>query len=198
MSDLGVDLDAFVEAHRTNARLAWAVTAAMAAIALWRAIAGDVEGTLLAASVTVLVAAPGPFYRSFAVTVPWEIATVAAAVVTWSAVTAGPAALYASVAVAALVAVLDLHLFTAARMSHRVAGGLVVIGTAAAAGAWVALRWAGAAGFGVGVLPDHGSIMTELLIASAAGLLVGLGFEAYVVAWEARLDRFTPLLEGRR
>lgn len=198
MNDLGVTVDEFVEAHRLNARLAWAWVAAAAALALWRAVEGDARGALVTAGVLVLVAAPGPFHRTLWVTLPWEVVAATTLVVGYNAVSPSTATLYATVAVAALVATLDLHLFTRARISHRVAGGLVVVGTAAAAGAWVALRWAGSVVPGVPALPGQSAIMAELLVAAAVGLLVGLAFEAYVLGWEARLDRFTPLLAGER
>lgn len=196
MTDLGVDLDDLVQGHRRNATLAWIITAAMVVIALWQLAAGDRVDAIAALGLTALVAAPGPFHRSLWVTLPWEIAAVAAVAVGASAAIPGHPTFYATVAVASVVAGLDLHLFTDARLRHRLAANLVPVATAAVAGAWVALRWA-VAEIGYGTLPNQSAIMAELLTAAVAGPIAGLVFEGYVVGWEARLDRFTPLLEGK-
>lgn len=197
MSAIGFDLDELVQAHRLNAALAWVLVTVAALLAVWQAAVGRYAGALLTAAAVALLAAPGPFYRSYDTTLPWEVVAVATVTVAWNAAAPGVASFYATAAAGSLVAVLDLHLFTGARMSHRVAAGMVAVGTAAVAGAWVALRW-GLVGLGYPVLPDQGAITAELLAAAIAGVVAALAFEAYVVGWEARLDRFTPLLEGER
>jgi hypothetical protein len=194
MSVLGVDLDHLVGEGVLNAGLAWAGTGALVAIAAHQAVRGDPAVTAVTGTIAVLAGAPGPFYRSLAVTAPWEVVALAAAACAWNAAVPGPVAFYLSVAVGAAVAVLDLHLFTSARASHRVAAGLVVVGTAATAGAWVALRWLATLVAGGPPLPSHEALMGELLAAAAIGLVGGAGFELYVLGWEARLDRLTPLL----
>lgn len=180
-------------AHRTNAILAWLGCLSLVGIAfleLWR---GDLAWAALVAFVAVLAIIPGPFYRTWLTTAPWELIAAVTAMVAWrSLASSSELALFAVIAGAAVLIAANLHLFTAARMSHRFIVVLVAISTAAVAGGWALVSWAADLSLGTSYITTNAELMWDLTAASLTGIVAGLAFDLYVRWWEARVDSLTP------
>lgn len=193
----GAELARLFEAHPLNAGLAWLASGLLAGVALWELASGDLPWGGFVLAVAVLATLPGPFYRSLTTTLPWELVALVAGAAGWRALAPGSElALFAVVAGAGVIISAELHLFTAARMSHRFVVLLVAVATAAVAGAWALVSWAADAVIGTSYITTNAELMGDFLAAAIAGVVAGVGFEAYVRWWEARLDRLTPLLDG--
>jgi hypothetical protein len=144
----------------------------------------------------VLAALPGPFYRTYTATLPWEVLAVTLAVLGWLAFAPGQVlAQYLTFAVVALLIAFEIHLFTPVRMSHRFAVLFVTISTTAMAGIWSIARWLVDIAIGTTATPGHEALMWEFVAATVVGAVAGVAFDLYVRWWEGRLDRLTPLLE---
>ena len=194
---LGVDLDRLVADRRRNARLAWTLVGALVALAGVEAALGDAWSAGVLAVVAVLATLPGPFYRTYTATLPWEVLAVTTVALGWFAVAPGHVlAEYVTFAVVALLIAFEVHLFTPVRMSHRFAVLFVTISTTAMAGVWALARWSVDLTFGTTMAPGHEALMWEFVAATVVGIGAGVAFDLYVRWWEGRLDRLTPLLAG--
>jgi hypothetical protein len=193
----GIDLDRLFEDRRLNARLAWALVAAMVALAGVELVRGEYALAGLTALVAGVALLPGPFYRSYQVTLPWEILAVVTAVLAWLAVDpTADAAFYMAMAAVSLLVAIELHLFTTVRMSHRFALAFVVVATSAFAAVWAVARWTSDVLLDTAFVSTHDVIMFEFAVATAAGVVAGIAFEAYVLWWEGHGDRLASLPGG--
>ncbi|GGL24628.1 hypothetical protein GCM10009037_05240 [Halarchaeum grantii] len=134
-----------LETERTNAALGWALLALVAGVALASVVDGDFAWAAFCTGVAALAVVPPVVYRAPRVMLPWEVLLVAFlpvlghALATWWLTTA--LATYLSVAALALVAVVELDVFTSVRMTDGVAGFVVVVTTMAVAGLWAVVQW---------------------------------------------------------
>ena len=193
---LGVDLDRLVGDRRRNARLAWIIVIALVGLVVIESVQGQYWTAGVLFVVVVLAALPGPFYRTYTATLPWEVLAVTLAVLLWLALAPGQViAQYLTFAVVALLIAFEVHLFTPVRMSHRFAVLFVTISTTAMAGIWSIARWLVDIALGTTMTPGHEALMWEFVAATIVGAVAGGAFDLYVRWWERRLDILTPLLE---
>ena len=177
------DLGRIVTSERLNARLAWAVVAGVALVALVSLLGGNVLWAGFAASVVGLSLLPPVMLGSRRAMLPWEVLTLAALPTVGRTVASpvvGELATYLAVATLALVVAVELHLFTPVEMSYRFAVAFVVITTMAAAGVWAVVRWVADIYLGTGFLGSENALMWEFVASTVAGVGAGVFFEGYV------------------
>jgi hypothetical protein len=182
-------LDAVVRYERTNARRSWLLVGLLALVAAGAGLAGALSLAVPAAAVVALALVPAVAYGDRRATLPWEL-LVLPAIPVFGGVVAQPwlaatPLVYLAVAAVALTVAVELHLFTAVRMTPTFAVLFVVLATMAAAGVWAVGRWLVDLTFGThllltpGLSPDRieTRLMWEFVYAAAAGLFAGLLFE---------------------
>ncbi|SEW32169.1 hypothetical protein [Natrinema salifodinae] len=176
-------LEDLIADGRSNAAVAWLLVAAIAVIGLGELATGGVLWTTLAATLVGLALLPPLFFRSPLAMLPWEVLLLAALPVLGLALGAdrltGHFASYLSVAAIALVLTVELHAFTAVRMTPSFAVVFVVVTTMAAAGLWALCRWSAAQLLGVPFDADHDAVMWEFVYSAVAGFGAGIVFEIY-------------------
>jgi len=188
----GSDLGSFLSDSRTNALVAWTLVGLFAVTVVEGIATGDYLWSAFAAVAALVVALPALAFRQPRAMPPWEIVLVAALPVVGRAVAtfslSSDVATYLSIAAFALLVAVDLHLFTAVKMSVGFAVLFVVVTTVAAAGVWAVARWGADVWLGTELLYEPGlteeeiehKLMLEFVGSSVAGLVAGLLFERYV------------------
>ncbi|PSP78689.1 hypothetical protein BRC99_01940 [Halobacteriales archaeon QS_7_69_60] len=180
--------------ERLNAGLAWALTAGVAALAVGSLLEGEPLSAGFAAVVVALAVVPPVGFRHPRAMLPWEVLALASlpvlarTVVVLSGLGTGRIATYVAVAAVALIVAVELHVFTAVRMSPGFAVVFVVLTTMAAAGVWAVSRWAADVLLGTGFLLRPGveeatverRLMLDFLASTVAGLGGGAVFQLYV------------------
>lgn len=169
--------------ERANAAVAWLLVAALVVVGVEELVVGDFLWAAFAIVVAALALVPPTAYRSRHVMLPWEVLLMAALPVIGLAVGAdrltGHFAAYLAVAAVALVITVELHVFTAVRMTPSFAIVLVVVGTMAAAGLWGLTQWAFDIFLGTELITDNESLMWEFVYSAVAGVGAGIVFEVY-------------------
>ena len=187
-------LGGLVENERLNAALAWVLAGFVIAVV----IANLVEGRLLWAAVAALVAAlvlvPPVAYRDPAAMLPWEVVLLAVLPLlgrTFATVAlTSRLAAYLSVAALALIVAVELHVFTAVRMTHAFAILFVVVATMAAAGVLAVMQYLSDISLGTTFIRSEQRLMWDFVYATAAGIGAGVVFDLYFrrfVSGEGRL-----------
>ncbi|NHN40671.1 hypothetical protein G9C85_03340 [Halorubellus sp. JP-L1] len=191
------DLAGLFEDHRVNAVLAWLVIGAVVASAATELALADLTSALFAVVVAGLAVLPAVAYRNPRIMLPWEVLVLAALPVLGRLFATVPItealATYLAVAAVALVVAVELHVFTAVRMTLGFAILSVVVFTMAAAGAWAVVRWAI---FGPTFVASNEALMIEFVYSILAGVLAAFVFEFYVRR-TANLDRLPPEVSRR-
>ncbi|MFQ3294287.1 MAG: hypothetical protein ACI9PP_002188 [Halobacteriales archaeon] len=189
------DLDLLFIDGRYNAALAWVFAAVLLIVAGREAIVGDPLWATLSAVVAILVILPGVAYQDALVMPPWEVVGLAALPVVGEAVASlqvtSNLGRYLSVAAIALLVAVELHAFTAVRMTLGFAVLFVIVTTMATAGVWAVVRWLSDVWVGTGFIGDETALMWEFVNSTAAGILGGLVFEFYFRR-RVRADRRLP------
>ncbi|WP_101295271.1 hypothetical protein [Halegenticoccus soli] len=164
----------------TNAAVAWAILAFLFAVAVAEAALGSFLWAGFAVVAALVAAVPPLAARDPSVMLPWWLLAVVAippVVEPFEPLT--KVAAYFAVAALALSVAVDLHAFTAARMSRRFAVAFVVLTTMAVAGVWTTVRGLADLYFGASFFRGPNDLMWDLVVSSAVGVLGGLGFERY-------------------
>lgn len=177
------DLGRVIESERLNAVLAWALVAFVVVVALATLFRGDLLWAGFAASIAVLSLLPPVAFRTPRAMLPWEVLAIAVFPTVGRALAppvVGDFATYLSVAALALVIAVELHLFTAVKMSYRFAVVFVVVTTMATAGVWAVVRWVADIYLGTGFLGAADALMWEFVASTVAGVGAGIVFEGYV------------------
>lgn len=189
------NLDVLFIDGRYNAALAWLFAAVLLIVAVWEVIAGDPLRATFSAVVAILVILPGVAYRDALVMPPWEVVGLAALPVVGEAVASlqltSNLGRYLSVAAIALLVAVELHAFTAVRMTIGFAVLFVIVTTMATAGVWAVVRWLSDVWLGTGAIGNETELMWEFVNSTGAGVLGGLVFEFYFRR-RVRADRRLP------
>ena len=176
-------LGEIVEDERVNAALSWLLVAFLVVVVLEGVVSGDLLWAGFAIIVATLVLVPAAAYRSVRVMLPWEVVLVAilpilghsfATLALTSRITT-----YLSVAAVALIVAVELHVFTAVRMTHGFAIGFVVIATMASAGIWAVVQWLSDVYLGTGLVVGNNRMMWGFVWAAVAGTGSGVLFDLY-------------------
>jgi hypothetical protein len=187
-------LGAIVEDERINAGLAWVLVAFLFVVVAENVLDGDVLWAGFAAFVAVLALVPAAAYRDGSAMLPWEVLVLAAlpilakSLATW--VYGLRITTYLSVAALALIVAVELHTFTAVRMTHWFAILFVVVTTTATAGVWAVVQWLSDGVLGTEFIQSESRLMWDFVYATFTGMIAGVIFELYfrrVAPIEARL-----------
>ncbi|MDQ2052396.1 hypothetical protein RBH26_18165 [Natronolimnohabitans sp. A-GB9] len=184
------DLGALLSETGPNAIVGWVLVVVLSLTAVVTALEGAFDWTLIAILVVTIVLVPATAFRDPRVMPPWELVVIAALPVVWQALLARPfatdIATYLAVAALALLIAVELHRFTAVRMTHRFAIVLVVLTTLAVAGVWNVLQWLADVVLGTSFVLDgrsqdaiNADVMVEFIYAGIAGIGGGLVFDLY-------------------
>lgn len=180
-----------LHARPLNAGLGWA---SLACIALTGLAQGDPLWTGFAVVTLALAAVPVVRARDPLAMVPWELLALAAlpAVVQVAIPGLGDvwqsAASYVAVAALALLLAAELHAFGDPQLSPPFAVGFVAAATMAVAALWTIGRFASDLFLGTALLPSEEPLMTDLVVATAVGVLAGLVFQVYLTDVVEGLD----------
>lgn len=202
------DIGRLLRRQRTNAYLSWLLVALLGiaiATSVWRDL---LWWAAFATAVGVLTLLPPAALRNWEVMLPWEVTALAALPVLGRSFATvpitGQIATYLSVAAIALVVVVELHLFTAVRMTDGFAVAFVAVATMAMAGFWAVFRWASDVLLGTTLLLTEGipeaeiehALMIEFVASTIAGVVGGLVFAFYVRRQIRPTDRLPSEVAG--
>jgi hypothetical protein len=197
---------------RSNAVVAWALTAVAVVAAAGNAVAVAPLWAGFALVVVVLALVPPLKYRDPTAMLPWEVLLLAtlpllARVVVELAALRGDVVTYVAVAAIALVVAVELHLLTPVEMNERFAVGFVVLATMAAAGVWAVVRYGSDILLGTTLLlPPGGLAASEAALARAehdlmlefvASFIAGIGAGALFEWYFRRRGRGETLIDIR-
>lgn len=175
---------------RTNAVLFWLFTALLVALTGYGYGVGSMRIAILATALVVVAVVPPVAFRDPAMTLPWELVAVAGSPPLLDLL-AGfqfrtEVVPYASVAVLALLVVVELHTFTQVRMNHPFAILLATLTTLSAAAMYNIGLWLSDTVLGTAYLIDgrhvdeiNAVVMAEFSYAAIGGLVAGLAFVVY-------------------
>jgi len=172
----------FLRNERTNAVLAWALTALLALAAVAAAVAVRPVEATLAATGAVLAATPAVLARSPTRTMPWPVVLLAALPLFLEAVFPGFLGVVVSgVSVAALgmLLVVVLGMTTTVRMTPWFAVVFVLLVTLAFVGWWALLAWLFASVLGTPFLETNEELMYVFTAALLGGVAGGGVFWLY-------------------
>ena len=177
---------------RLNALAAWATIAALAGVLVESALDYDLLSAAIVVGLGAVVLAPTVAARDWRAMLPAELVTLALLPVLVRAVFGGELgtfATYVAIAGLALVITVDLHMFTALRVTHWFAVLFVVSATLATAAVWTVLRWNLDQRSGTAYLTTNDALMVEWMYVTLAGLAAGLLFDGYFRRRGRRLRR---------
>jgi len=181
--------------RRVDAGVAWAVTAALCVAAIVLFGRGEPDWAVFAVLVAGVATLVPVLAGDTAVTVPGELLALAALpfVIRAAGLFPGLTAFFAAAALTLLVVVV-LDAFTSLSMTPRFAAVFVVVATMAVAGAWAVVIFAADALLGTNFVTGRAELMWDLVAATGAGVVAGVGFDLYVDRSDriAHLSRRTP------
>lgn len=182
LTDFEDALERLFRDGRANAVLSWLLVGVLASVFVESALDIDYGWILFVGVVGFVVLLPPVAHREWRVMLPWELLVVALFPILVRGLvggTVGTFATYLSLAGLALLVIVELHTFTALRVTHWFAVGLVVLTTLAAAAAWTVFRWNADRFLGTAFLVDNETLMIEWLYVTLAGLAAGVLFDGY-------------------
>lgn len=185
---------------RTNAVLSWLLVAVLVGVFVESLLDFDRLWIAFVAATGAVVLLPPLAYREWQVMLPWELLVVALLPILVRGVVGGELgtfSFYLAIAALALIVSVELHMFTALRMTHWFAVTFVVMTTMAAEAAWTILRWNADRFLGTAFLGPPGvdqdaanaALMTEWAYVMLAGFAAGVLFDAYFRRRGRRLRR---------
>ncbi|MFW6003281.1 MAG: hypothetical protein ACOCPT_02555 [Halanaeroarchaeum sp.] len=167
---------------RTNAIIAWLLFAVLLTVFVESLVGFDIQWLAFVGFVGAVVLLPPVVYREWRVMLPWELLVLALFPIIVRAVfggTLGTFATYLSLAALALIVIVELHMFTALRVTPWFAVALVTMTTLATVAAWTIFRWNADKFLGTTYLVDNETLMMEFIYVTLAGLVAGVLFETY-------------------
>lgn len=175
---------------RTNALLSWLLVAVLAGVFVESLLDFDRLWIAFVAATGAVVLLPPLAHREWQVMLPWELLVLALLPILVRGTVGGELgtfSFYLSIAALALIVSVELHMFTALRMTHWFAITFVVMTTMAAEAAWTVLRWNAdqylgtefLGGASLGQDAANAALMTEWAYVTLAGFAAGVIFDAY-------------------
>lgn len=188
-------LRSLLVSRRVDAGVAWGVTAAMLATAVALFRRGEPDWAAFALLVVGVAALVPALAGDPTVTVPGELLALSACpfVIRAAGLLPGVTPFFAAAALTLLVVVV-LDAFTSLSMTPRFAAVFVVVATMAVAGAWAVVVFASDALLGTDFVTGRAELMWDLVAATGAGAVAGVGFDLYV----ERSDRIARLSRRAR
>ena len=176
-------LDGVVEDARINAAVSWLLVVFLLVVVAESLLGGDLLWAGFTLAVAALAIVPAVAHRSPKVMLPWEVLLVAILPVFGRSFATlaftSRIATYLSVAAVALIAAVELHVFTTVRMNHAFAIVFVVVATLASVGIWTVVQWLSDIYLGTTIIVSLERSMWGFIWATVAGLGSGLLFDLY-------------------
>lgn len=167
--------DAVLAETRRNARLAWVLIAVLGVAAAASVARGQPVWAVFVAGGLAVLLLPAALRRDPAVMPAWELVAVAALpVASQFLALPDPVAdlvLYGALLAVAVVAVVDVHVFTPVELPARFAVVFLALVTLAAAGVWAIVQFASDVYVGTALVGTKTTLMWDLVLATAVGLL---------------------------
>lgn len=196
------------QSERNNAIISWLFVAVLCVAFVESVFDRDTIWFLFVGTTATLVLLPPIAYREWRMMLPWELLVVALLPVfvrTLFGGELGTFSYYLSVSGLALIATVELHMFTDLRLTHWFAVALVVLTTMASVAAWAVVRWTMDALFGTSFLIEPGlsqeaanaALMIEFAWVTLSGFAAGILFDAYFRRRDRRLRRRLWQVVGR-
>lgn len=185
---------------RANAVLAWLMVAVLASVFVESLLDADLGWIAFVGASGLIVLVPAVASRSWRSMLPWELIGLALLPILARGLlggTVGTAATYLSVAALALLITVELHTFTALRVTQWFAVAFVVLTTLASVAAWTMVRWLFDGLLGTAYLGTNDELMAEWLWVAVAGLAAGVLFDAYFMRRDRQLGRVLRSVFGR-
>ncbi|WP_247729346.1 hypothetical protein [Halovivax limisalsi] len=185
-------LERLFRSGRANAVVAWLLVGVLAVVLTESVLDWDVQWSVFVAFAGVVVLIPPVAYREWRVMLPWELLVIALFPILIRGLvggTVGTFATYLAIAGLSLIVTVELHMFTALRVTHWFAVGFVVMTTLATVAAWTVFRWNADRYLGTAYLVDNETLMLEWLYVMAAGCVAGILFDGYFRRRDRRLWR---------
>ncbi len=185
-----MDIDDFLRDTRINSIISWFLVSLIGLVFIESLLDLDTLWIIFSGLVFILTVLPAVSYRNYEIMPPFEVILLASIPVIVRSfnlsVLSGEITTYVSIAAAALLIAVELHIFTKAKFSHTFAVIFTVISTLAIAGVWSIIRFILDARLGTGFLSTNEALMTEYFSVLIAGLFAGVLFDSYF----RRRDRF--------
>lgn len=175
-------LERLFRSGRTNAIIAWLSISVLLVVFVESLLDFDLQWIVFVAAAGVIVLLPPGVYHDWRVMLPWELLLLALLPILVRGLFGGTVGIFASylaLAALALLVTVELHMFTALKLTHWFAVVLVVLTTMAWAAAWGILRWYFDRLFGTTYLSTNEALMVEFLWVTLAGLTAGVLFDVY-------------------
>lgn len=186
---------------RINALLAWLFVVILVTVLVESVFDADVLWVVFVTATGVVVLVAPIAHRDWRVMLPWELLLLGLFPILVRGLFGGEVgtfATYLSLAALALFITVELHMFTALRMTHWFAVVFVVLVTLASAAAWAIVRWNFDRYLGTSFLVDNETLMIEFIYVALAGLAAGVLFDAYFKRRGRRLRRAVRRRVSRR
>lgn len=198
--ELEDSLSRLFRSGRTNALLSWVLVAILAGVFVESLLDFDRLWIAFTIATGAVVLLPPIAHRKWAVMLPWELLVLALLPILVRGTVGGELgtfSFYLAIAALALIISVELHMFTALRMTHWFAVTFVVMTTMAAEAAWTILRWNAdrlldttfLSAPGVDQDAANAALMTEWAYVMLAGFAAGVLFDAYFRRRGRRLRR---------
>ncbi|MFC6826856.1 hypothetical protein [Halopelagius fulvigenes] len=175
-------LERLFRSGRMNAIVAWLLISVLLMVFVESLLDSDLQWIVFVAVAGVIVLLPPGVYRDWRVMLPWELLLLALLPILVRGLFGGTVGIFASylaLAALALLVTVELHMFTALKLTHWFAIVLVVLTTMAWAAAWGILRWHLDRLFETTYLSTNEVLMVEFLWVTLAGLTAGVLFDVY-------------------
>jgi len=193
---------------RTNALLSWLLVAVLVVVFVESLLDFDRLWVAFVAATAAVVLLPPLAHREWQVMLPWELLVLALLPILVRGTVGGELgtfSFYLSIAALALIIAVEIHMFTALRMTHWFAITFVVMTTMAAEASWTVLRWNAdrhlgtefLGGASLGQDAANAALMTEWAYVTLAGFAAGVLFDAYFRRRGRRLrQRIRTVIRG--
>ncbi|MCY4730398.1 hypothetical protein KY092_07495 [Natronomonas gomsonensis] len=193
---------------RTNALLSWLLVAVLVVVFVESLLEFDWLWIAFVAATGAVVLVPPVAHREFQVMLPWELLVLALLPILVRGFVGGELgtfSFYLAIAALALIIAVEIHMFTALRMTHWFAITFVVMTTMAAEASWTVLRWNAdrhlgtefLGGASLGQDAANAALMTEWAYVTLAGFAAGVLFDAYFRRRGRRLrQRIRTVIRG--
>ena len=174
---------AVLRSARVNATTSWILLGWVGVIAGGSLLKGDLLWAGFATMIVAVAVVPPLAFRQGTVMPPWEVLLLATLPLTGRAFNIGGSTelllSHLSIAALALIIAVELHVFTAVRMTDWFAVSFVVVTTLATAGLWAVVQWLSDGVFGTLFIPDLRTLMIHFTGATVAGVGSGVLFTLY-------------------
>lgn len=176
-------LGAVLQSSHMNAAISWVLLLTVSFVAGISLLKGNLLWAGFATVIAAVALVPPLAFRQGTVMPPWEVLLIATLPIAGQGLvlggTIGLLISHISIAALALLIGVELHVFTAVRMTDWFAVSFVVVTTLATAGLWAVVQWLSDEFFGTLFIPNLRTLMIHFTGATVAGIAGGIFFTLY-------------------